>query len=116
MWDGIGTCAIGVLLIAVAVILVIETKSLLLGESAAPVEVSAIEAALVGPDVDRVIHLRTMHLGPEELLVGAKIAMPPGATLTDVARAIDAAEARVRSRGAVCARHLSRTGSRPQWL
>ena len=75
----------------------IETKSLLLGESAAPVEVRAIEAALLGDGVERVIHLRTMHLGPEELLVGAKIAMPPGAPLTDVAQAIDEAEARVRA-------------------
>ncbi|MEO8888514.1 MAG: cation diffusion facilitator family transporter [Jatrophihabitantaceae bacterium] len=97
VWDGIGTCGIGVLLISVAVILVIETKSLLLGESAAPIEVSAIEAALNGPGVERVIHLRTMHLGPEELLVGAKLAMPPGATLVDVAAAIDSAESRVRA-------------------
>jgi cation diffusion facilitator family transporter len=97
VWDGIGTCAIGGLLITVAIILVIETKSLLLGESAAPVEVRAIEAALVGQDVERVIHLRTMHLGPEELLVGAKIAMPRGVTLAQVAKAIDDAEARVRS-------------------
>ena len=97
IWDGIGTCAIGVLLVAVAVVLVIETKSLLLGESAAPVQVRAIEAALVGDGVERVIHLRTMHLGPDELLVGAKIAMPPGAPVSDVAAAIDAAEARVRA-------------------
>jgi len=97
VWDGIGTCAIGVLLVVVALILVVETKSLLLGESAAPAAVSVIETALVGDGVDRVIHLRTMHLGPEELLVGAKIAMPPGATLAQVATAIDAAEARVRA-------------------
>ncbi|HZZ97532.1 MAG TPA: cation diffusion facilitator family transporter [Jatrophihabitantaceae bacterium] len=97
VWDGIGTCAIGGLLITVALLLVIETKSLLLGESAAPVEVRAIEAALAGQDVERVIHLRTMHLGPEELLVGAKIAMPRGATLSQVAKAIDDAEARVRA-------------------
>ncbi|MDQ2795704.1 MAG: cation diffusion facilitator family transporter [Actinomycetota bacterium] len=97
VWDGIGTCAIGALLLVVAVILMIETKSLLLGESAAPVQVSAIETALVGDGVDRVIHLRTMHLGPEELLVGAKLGMPPTATLADVASAIDAAELRVRA-------------------
>lgn len=97
LWDGIGTCAIGALLICVAIVLVIETKSLLLGESAAPVEVRAIESALVGEGVERIIHLRTMHLGPEELLVGAKIAMPSGASLDAVATAIDAAEARVRS-------------------
>ncbi|GAB2488020.1 cation diffusion facilitator family transporter [Jatrophihabitans fulvus] len=97
VWDGIGTCAIGALLIAVACVLVVETKSLLLGESAAPVQVSAIERALVGEGVERVIHLRTMHLGPDELLVAAKVAMPPGAPAADVARAIDAAEARVRA-------------------
>jgi cation diffusion facilitator family transporter len=97
IWDGVSTCAIGVLLIVVAVVLVIETKSLLLGESAAPVEVRAIEAALIGTGVDRVIHLRTMHLGPDELLVGAKIAVPLSATFGDVATAIDAAEARVRA-------------------
>lgn len=97
VWDGIGTCAIGALLITVAIVLVIETKSLLLGESASPVEVRAIEDALVGAGVERIIHLRTMHLGPDELLVGAKVAMPPSATLADVARAINGAEARVRS-------------------
>jgi cation diffusion facilitator family transporter len=97
VWDGIGTVAIGLLLVSVAVILVIETKSLLLGESAAPGHLRAIEEALVGGGVQRVIHLRTMHLGPEELLVGAKIALPPATSLADVATAIDAAEARVRS-------------------
>ena len=77
--------------------LVIETKSLLVGESAAPAALAAIETGLVGPGVERVIHLRTMHLGPEELLVAAKLAMPPGATLPEVAQAIDDAERRVRS-------------------
>ncbi|HEY3714887.1 MAG TPA: cation diffusion facilitator family transporter [Jatrophihabitantaceae bacterium] len=97
VWDGIGTAGIGVLLLVVAVILIVETKSLLLGEAAAPDAVQAIATSLVGPGVDRVIHLRTMHLGPEELLVGAKLAMPSAATLADVAAAIDAAEARVRA-------------------
>jgi cation diffusion facilitator family transporter len=97
VWDGIGTCAIGLLLIAVAVVLVIETKSLLIGESATPEALARIEAGLLGPGVDRIIHLRTMHLGPEEILVGAKLAMPPGATLPQVAQAIDAAEERVRA-------------------
>ena len=97
VWDGLGTCAIGVLLLAVAVVLIIETKSLLLGESASAADLARIEQGLAGPGVDRVIHLRTMHLGPDELLVGAKLAMPPTATLADVAVAIDAAEQRVRS-------------------
>jgi divalent metal cation (Fe/Co/Zn/Cd) transporter len=97
VWDGIGTCGIGALLVTVAAVLVVETKSLLLGEAAVPAQVRAIEAALVGPGVDRVIHLRTMHLGPDEVLVGAKLAMPAASTLAAVAEAIDAAEARVRA-------------------
>jgi cation diffusion facilitator family transporter len=96
VWDGIGTCAIGALLIVVAVVLVIETKSLLVGEAAAPDELAKIEAGLIGPGVDRIIHLRTMHLGPDELLVGAKLAMPAGASLPQIAAAIDDAERRVR--------------------
>jgi len=96
-WDVIGTTAIGLLLVAVAVCLGIETKSLLLGEAAAPSDLELIEAGLVGHGIDRIIHLRTMHLGPEELLVAAKIALPPGAPLADVAREIDDAEARVRA-------------------
>jgi cation diffusion facilitator family transporter len=96
VWDGIGTLAIGVLLITVAVILVIETKSLLVGEAAAPEQVRAICAALLGPGIDRIIHLRTMHLGPDELLVGAKISMPADLEFPEVAAAIDAAEKRVR--------------------
>jgi cation diffusion facilitator family transporter len=97
VWDGIGTVAIGALLITVAIILIVETKSLLLGESATPAARSRIAAALVGDGILRVIHLRTMHLGPEEVLVGAKVAIAPTASLTEVARAIDAAEARVRA-------------------
>ncbi len=97
VWDGIGTTAIGALLVSVACVLVVETKSLLLGESAAPAAQRAIAANLTGPGVDRVIHLRTMHLGPDELLVAAKLAMPPAATVADMAAAIDAAEARVRA-------------------
>jgi cation diffusion facilitator family transporter len=97
VWDGIGTCAIGALLICVAVVLVVETKSLLVGEAAAPAVLGQIAAGLAGPGVDRIIHLRTMHLGPDELLVGAKLAMPAGASLAEVARAIDDAERRVRA-------------------
>ncbi|MDQ2750973.1 MAG: cation diffusion facilitator family transporter [Actinomycetota bacterium] len=96
-WDGIGTLAIGALLIMVAVVLVIETKSLLVGEAAAPAQVRAISAALLGAGVDRIIHLRTMHLGPDELLVGAKISMPAELHFGEVAAAIDAAEERVRA-------------------
>ncbi len=98
VWDGLGTLAIGVLLVVVAVILAIEMKSLLIGESATGDQVDAIEAALLGgPEVERVIHLRTLHLGPDELLIGAKIAVAHDDTAQAVAIAIDAAEARVRA-------------------
>ncbi|MCW2674545.1 MAG: cation diffusion facilitator family transporter [Frankiales bacterium] len=97
VWDGIGTLSIGLLLGGVAVVLGVEMKSLLIGESAARSAVVAIAAALVdGVAVKRVIHLKTMHLGPDELLVAAKIAVEPTLTLPQVARAIDEAEARVR--------------------
>jgi cation diffusion facilitator family transporter len=97
VWDAVGTLSIGVLLVCVAVVLAVETKSLLLGEGATPDAVARIEAALVAdPSVLRVIHMRTMHLGPEELLVAAKIAVAPTDSAAEVARAIDAAEARVR--------------------
>jgi cation diffusion facilitator family transporter len=97
-WDGVGTLAIGGLLVAVAVTLAVETKSLLIGESAsADVEHAIVDALLDGPEVDRVIHLRTLHLGPEELLVAAKIAVAHDNTADMVAKGIDAAERRVRA-------------------
>jgi len=96
-WDAAGTASIGVLLVTIACILAIETRSLRLGESATKAAVVAIEAALVGPGVPSVIHLRTMHLGPEELLVAAKIEIDAGAGAPEIAAAIDGAEARVRA-------------------
>ncbi|MFI5986617.1 cation diffusion facilitator family transporter [Streptomyces sp. NPDC051555] len=98
VWDGIGTLCIGVLLIAIAIILAAETKSLLLGEAAGADEVEKIRAAVVDGDVvTSVIHMRTLHLGPEELLVAAKIAVQHDDTATEVANAINAAEARIRA-------------------
>ncbi|MCW2725978.1 MAG: cation diffusion facilitator family transporter [Frankiales bacterium] len=98
IWDAVGTLSIGVLLGIVAVILAVEMKGLLIGESASPAAVAKIRSALVdGQAVTRVIHLRTLHLGPDELLVAAKLAMPSGLTLPVIARAIDEAEARVRA-------------------
>ena len=96
-WDAGGTACIGILLVIIAVILSIETRSLLLGESATPADVAAIAAALVGPGVESLIHLRTMHLGPEELLVAAKIEIVAGATAAGISTAIDDAETRVRA-------------------
>jgi cation diffusion facilitator family transporter len=96
-WDAAGTALIGLLLVTVASVLAVEMNSLLIGESATREHVEAIEAALVGGAVQRVIHSRTMHLGPEELLVAAKIAIGPQEHAKDVAEAIDAAERRVRA-------------------
>ncbi|MEU3738706.1 MULTISPECIES: cation diffusion facilitator family transporter [unclassified Streptomyces] len=98
VWDGIGTLCIGILLIVIAIVLAAETKSLLLGEAAGTEEVQKIEKALVdGETVTRVIHMRTLHLGPEELLVAAKVAVQHDDTAAEVAAAINAAEERIRA-------------------
>lgn len=97
VWDAAGTAMIGTLLVAIAIVLAIETKSLLIGESATRSQQEAIETALVdGEVVSRVIHMRTMHLGPDELLVAAKIAVDAADGADDVAAAINAAETRIR--------------------
>jgi cation diffusion facilitator family transporter len=97
VWDGVGTLAIGQLLIAVAVILAIEMKSLLIGESASTADQQKIAAAIeVEPSVRRLIHMRTEHIGPEELLVGAKIELIPDLSVAEAAEAVDRVEASVR--------------------
>ncbi|MFZ0832263.1 MAG: cation diffusion facilitator family transporter [Mycobacterium sp.] len=98
VWDGIGTIGIGVLLGVIAVILIVEMHSLLIGEGATGQEETAIRAALgETPYVDRVIHLRTQYLGPDEMLVGAKIAVGPDIDLAIVAGVINDAESRIRA-------------------
>ncbi len=96
-FDVVGTALIGILLVAVAVALAIETKSLLLGESASPESRAKIEAALVAtPGVERVIHMKTLHLGPEEVLVAAKIAVSATSSAGEVVDTIDRAEMLIR--------------------
>jgi cation diffusion facilitator family transporter len=96
-WDVGGTAAIGVLLVVVAVVLAMETKSLLLGEGASPSAVARIRAALEAePAIERVIHMKTLHLGPDELLVAAKVGVHRTDSAAEVAAAIDGAERRVR--------------------
>ena len=98
IWDAVGSAAIGLLLIVVAAILAIEMKSLLVGEAATPDEVRSIERAIRdGDEVADIVHMRTVHLGPEELLVAVKFAVKEDQTAEDVARGIDAIEARVRA-------------------
>ena len=97
VWDGIGTAAIGLLLVIIAFILAIETKSLLLGEGASPEDVRKIEKAiLAGDGIERIIHMKTLHLGPEELLVAVKIAVPRAERAEDLATHIDETEVRIR--------------------
>ena len=96
-WDAGGTAMIGLLLVVIAAVLAVEMKSLLIGESASREHQTAIRNALAGPGVESVIHMRTLHLGPEELLVAAKIAVNATSSAAGVAQAIDAAERRVRS-------------------
>jgi cation diffusion facilitator family transporter len=97
VWDAIGTLAIGALLVAVAVILGIETSSLLLGEGASAGDVASIRAAIEGvAGVESIIHMKTLYLGPDELLVGAKIAISSTDGAQSIVAAIDAAERAVR--------------------
>ena len=97
-WDGLGSVAVGALLVVIAGFLAVEMNSLLIGEAATPADVEKIRGALeAGDDVERVIHLRTLHLGPDEILVAAKIAVAHDESAATVARAIDAAEHRVRT-------------------
>jgi cation diffusion facilitator family transporter len=97
-WDGAGSLAIGVVLGLVAVILAIEMKSLLIGEAAtADTERAVVTALEDSPELEQVIHLRTLHLGPDSLLIAAKVAVRPQASGSAIARAIDTAEQRVRA-------------------
>jgi cation diffusion facilitator family transporter len=96
-YDAIGSLAIGALLVVVAVILAIEMRSLLLGESASPdVERRIVEAMESGDNVCRVIHIRTEHLGPEDLLVAAKLEFDRGLSTHELADVINEVEATVR--------------------
>ncbi len=97
-WDGAGSLAIGVLLAFVAAVLATEMKSLLIGESAnVDVEAAIVAAIEAGPEVERVIHLRTLHIGPETLLVAAKIGVLHDETAASVVAGIDGAERRIRA-------------------
>lgn len=98
IWDAMGTLAIGGLLVLVAVVLGIETSSLLVGEGAHADDQAKIEAAIEGTkNVESLIHIKTLYLGPEELMVAAKIAIAPKASAVELAAAIDEAEVAVRA-------------------
>ncbi|HEV7525683.1 MAG TPA: cation diffusion facilitator family transporter [Acidimicrobiia bacterium] len=97
-WDGVGSLAIGALLVAVAVILVVEMSSLLVGEAARPEVVARIRRVIEEfPAVRRCIHLRTDHLGPDEIIVATKVEFDPDLTMAELATTIDALEAEIRA-------------------
>ena len=97
-WDAIGTLAIGVLLVLVAIILGIETKSLLVGEGANTGDAVRIRDAInAHPEVEALIHMKTLYLGPDELLVAAKLAFAKSKKLSDVAASINTVEAAIRA-------------------
>lgn len=96
-WDGLGACAVGTLLIIIAIFLAIEMTSMLTGESALPEENAAIRSCIEQTEgVERLIHMRTLHVGPDEILVAAKISVPGGATTEQISATINAAEASLR--------------------
>jgi cation diffusion facilitator family transporter len=98
VWDAIGTLAIGLLLAVIAVVLAIEMRSLLVGESATPEQTSKIRGAIEsGPDVRRIIHMRTQYLGPDELLVAAKVELDRSLSFADVVTAVNHTEQRIRT-------------------
>jgi cation diffusion facilitator family transporter len=96
VWDGIGTLAIGILLLVIAVVLVVEMRSLLIGEGANDEDMAKIRAAIESaPNVERLVQIRTQHLGPEELLVAAEVDFSDGLLTEQLAAAIDEVERRV---------------------
>ncbi len=98
LWDALGTMAIGILLLIIAVFLVIEMKSLLIGEGGTAEQVAQIRTAMVdGSAITRIIHLKAAHIGPDELLVAAKIGVAPALSVEELAKAINEAEARIRA-------------------
>lgn len=96
-WDAYGTLSIGVLLVVIAAVLVLEMKSLLIGESARNPMRKSITEAIEGSDgIMGLLDLRTQHIGPDQLLVAAEIELDPNLDTEGVAATIDRAEARIR--------------------
>ncbi len=98
IWDGVGSIIVGVTLFAVAYFVARKTKELLIGQSVTPRQrARMIELIEATPGVQRLVHLRTMHLGPEEVLVGMKIVVDDGAQVRDTTALVDVVEARLRA-------------------
>jgi cation diffusion facilitator family transporter len=102
-WDAVGSIAIGSLLVVIAIILVIEMKGLLIGEAASPATLASIQQTMESTNhVQRVIHVKTQHIGPDELLVGAKLSFDAGLDLPALAEAINEVEHRLRQAVPTC--------------
>lgn len=98
LFDALGTLMIGLLLIAIALLLGMETKSLLVGEGANRADYDRIVDAIShGPEVEKLIHIKTLYLGPDELMVAAKIALTADKSVRDAAADIDEIERRIRA-------------------
>lgn len=98
LFDAIGTILIGLLLVAVAIVLGTEVKSLLVGEGASDEDLKKIETALVDvQNIERIIHMKTLYLGPDEFMIGAKVGVPGNMTVRELAVVVDAAERRIRA-------------------
>ncbi|HLS92705.1 MAG TPA: cation diffusion facilitator family transporter [Microbacterium sp.] len=98
VFDALGTLAIGLLLIVIAIVVGVEMKSLLVGEGATSAQLDQIIMAIEsGDEVEKLIHIKTLYVGPEELMVAAKIGLPVEKPLGAVARDIDEVEQRIRA-------------------
>ncbi len=98
LWDAAGTGMIGLLLVSIALVLARETREMLLGESATPEDVARIRAGLAEAGYSDIIHLRTMHLGPDDVLVTVKVGVAPGRSIEEIAAQTDDAERRIREK------------------
>lgn len=97
-YDAIGSIGIGLLLGGVATLLAREMKSLLIGEAASTEVRAAIrQTAVAHPRLRRLVYLRTLHLGPGDILVEMKVELDPDLDFRDVAVAIDEIEQQLRS-------------------
>ena len=114
-WDAVGSVAIGLLLIVISIVLAVEMKGLLIGESASPREAARDRDAIEdSPEVQGIIHMRTEHIGPDELLVGVKVGFEPSMSIRDLADAINGVERRMPRRGARGNRDLHRARCAPR--
>ena len=98
VWDGLGSVAIAGLLMSIATILAVEMKSLLIGEAVSADHERQIVAAMNAvPRFERLIHMRTQHIGPEQILVGAKVQLDAALDFASVTEVIDEIETRIRA-------------------